>query len=320
MTNTSFLRLILAAGAACLPGPLLAKVPSVVTDMPAVQSLVQQVMGDLGQPAVLISQGGDPHHYQLRPSQAASLQDADLLIWVGPEMTPWLDRSADALGADRSLGLLALPQTQRRAYAGDGDDDGDDDHGHDHGHEHEGEGEADHHHEGTDPHAWLNPQNGIVWLQGIAEALAQRDPEHAATYRANAQAGVKSIEALDQSLQARLAPVKDKPFVVFHDAYGYFTEHFGLPPAIPVSLGDASTPSAARLAQIRDQIGASGAACAFPELNHDARLLDAVTEGSAVRQGAALDPEGTAAPQGAGLYATILDGIGGALADCLAAK
>lgn len=318
----SLLRLILTASTALVPGYALAKVPDVVTDIPAVQALVQQVMGDLGAPSVLMEQGGDPHHYQLRPSQAANLQDTDLLVWVGPELAPWLDRSADALGPDRALALLAQPGTHLRTYAGDGDEDEDGDaHDHDHDahqHENHAEGEGhDHAHEGTDPHAWLDPQNGVVWLNSIAQALAQRDPQHAATYKANAEKGVTELKALDATLTAQLAPVKDKPFVVFHAAYGYFTDHFGLQPAIAVSLGDASTPSAARLTQIRDQIRESGAVCAFPERNHDPRLLDAVTEGTKIRKGEALDPEGTAAHQGAALYAAILQGMTTSLVDCL---
>lgn len=335
MMHRSFLRLILTASTALVPGYALAKVPGVVTDIPAVQALVQQVMGDLGAPSVLMEKGGDPHHYQLRPSQAASLQDTDLLVWVGPELAPWLDRTADALGPDRALALLAQPGTHLRTYAGDGDEDedeagqeGHDHEGHDHaghdheGHDHEGHDHAeeeghDHVHTGTDPHAWLDPQNGIAWLGAIAEALAQRDPEHAATYKANAEQGVTELKALDAKLTAELAPVKDKPFVVFHAAYGYFTDHFGLQPAIAVSLGDASTPSAARLTEIRQQIRDSSAVCAFPERNHDPRLLDAVIEGTKVRKGEALDPEGTAAHSGAALYAAILQGMTTTLVDCL---
>lgn len=327
MMQKSLLRLILTASTALVPGYALAKVPSVVTDIPAVQALVQQVVGDLGTPSVLMEQGGDPHHYQLRPSQASDLQDTDLLIWVGPELTPWLNRNVDTLGPDRTLALLAQPGTHLRTYAGDGDED-EEDHDHDHEahqgeeHEHEGHEHAeneghDHVHSGTDPHAWLDPENGVVWLKAIAAALAQRDPEHAATYKANAEKGVTELKALDATLTAQLAPVKDKPFVVFHAAYGYFTDHFGLQPAIAVSLGDASTPSAARLTQIRDQIRESGAVCAFPERNHDPRLLDAVIEGTKIRKGEALDPEGTAAHQGAALYAAILQGMTTTLVDCL---
>lgn len=303
--------LVLSAALAlsALPAlPALAEVPQVLADTAITAALVQQVMGDLGQPEVLLAAGSDPHHYQLRPSQARSLQDAGLLVWTGPALTPWLERPAAALTArGDALALLDQPGTRLQAFAGAHE------HGEEEGHDHD----HDHDHEGTDPHAWLDPGNAAAWLQDIAAALSQRDPDHAATYAANAAEAKARIAALDRELQAELAPLRGKRFVVFHDAYGYFTQHFGLEPAIAVSLGDASTPSAARLTAIRDRIAAEGAACAFPEANHDPRLIAAVTEGSGARTGAALDPEGSTAAPGAGLYAALLRGMAGALRDCL---
>ncbi len=180
--------------------PAVAEVPRVVTDTPVVQSLVQQVMGDLGQPESLLAAGGDAHHYQLRPSQARSLQEADLLVWVGPALTPWLEQpAADLTAKGNALALLDQPGTRHRDYAGD-------DHDHDHDHDHD---EADgHDHHGIDPHAWLDPVNGAAWLAVIAETLSARDPEHAATYTANAESAAAGIAALDSELQAALAPAK----------------------------------------------------------------------------------------------------------------
>lgn len=329
MSPSLRLSLLTSAALGLTTLPALADVPTVVTDIPAVGALVGQVMGDLGSPTVLMEAGGDPHHYQLRPSQARNLQNADLLVWVGPELAPWLVRPAEGLAKGASLPLLAVPQTELREYADDGHDHEGHDHeghdhadhdheghGHDHGHDH-GHGHEGHHHSGTDPHAWLNPQNGQVWLKAIAADLAQRDPDNAATYQANADKGVAELTALDAELKTTLQPLAGKHFVVFHDAYGYFTQHYGLEDAIPVSIGDASTPSAARLKAIQAQIRDSKAVCAFPEANHDPKLLHVVVEGTGAREGAALDPEGTAGGEGVGLYATILRNMGKAFADCM---
>ncbi|RQP04784.1 MAG: zinc ABC transporter substrate-binding protein [Paracoccus sp. BP8] len=313
MNRYSFLVLAAALGAGALPAR--AEVPRVVTDIAVTASLVQQVMGDLGQPEILLQPGGDPHSYQLRPSQARSLQEAGLLVWVGPQLTPWLQRATTSLGVpDEVVTLLDLPGTHRRDYGGGADDHDHDDGGADHAGAQDDHG---HDHSGTDPHAWLDPANGRAWLDAIAEALSRRDPQNAATYAANAARAAEEIAALDAELKLRLAPAKGRRFVVFHDAYGYFTAHYGLEPAIAVSLGDASTPSAARLKAIRDEIAEKAAICAFPEANHDPRLIAAVTEGSAARRGAPLDPEGSGSAPGPQLYAEILRGMGEALADCL---
>ena len=86
MRSLTALALVLAAA------PALAAPPKVMTDIPAVHALAAGVMGDLGTPGILLDQGADAHHFQLRPSQAKALSQADLLLWIGPRMTPWLER------------------------------------------------------------------------------------------------------------------------------------------------------------------------------------------------------------------------------------
>ncbi|WP_347138442.1 zinc ABC transporter substrate-binding protein [Paracoccus sp. SSK6] len=303
------MRIMLAALAFLAASPALADTPPVVVDTPVTGSLVQQVLGAGGQVQVLLPQGASAHHHQMRPSDARSLQDAGLLVWTGPELTPWLDRSAASLaGGAAQLRLLEVPGTRLRSYGGD--------HGHDHDHGHE----PDHDHGGTDPHAWLDPANAQAWLAAIADALAKADPDNAAQYAQNAQVAAQRIADLDADLQARLAPHKGASFVVFHDAYGYFTDHYGLRPAIAVSLGDASTPSAARLAEIRDEIAATGAVCAFPEYASDPKLVETMIQGTKVRMGDELSPEGGALPVGADLYAGIMTRMAASLADCLSGQ
>lgn len=289
--------------------PALAEVPRVVTDIPPVHALVAQVMGDLGQPELLLARGADEHDFQLRPSQAGSVADADLVVWIGPELTPWLDSALDSRpeGA-AALALLDAEGTALRAYGApqeDGHDAGhtdDHDHGHDHG--------------SHDPHAWLDPGNAQVWLQLIAAELARQDPQNAATYTANAVAAAQRVATLDAELAAMLAPVKGKPLVTFHDAFGYFADHYGLTLAGSIALGDASTPGAARLAELRGSLEAGGAVCLFPEVQHDPALVDQLAEGTQVRIGAALDPVGSSLEPGPTAYAALLTGLATAIADC----
>lgn len=308
---------ILAATLTMVALPALAA-PDVVTDMSPTGALVQEVMGDLGQVHVLLPRAASAHQYTLRPSDARALQGADLLVWMGPELTPWLDKSAANL-ADRTqqLRLLTVEGTILHQYADS--DDGHDDHDlHDNGHDdHDDHHDNDHEgydHQGIDPHAWLNPQNAAPWLDSIASALAEQDPQNASTYQANAAAAAKRIAALDSTLSDQLAPWSDTSFVVFHDAYSYFTRHFGLKSAVPMSLGDATTPSAARVQMVRDQVQASQAVCAFPEYAHDPALLTTVTEGTNTRTGGQLSPEGAEGENQR--YDDILTGIADTLVAC----
>jgi zinc transport system substrate-binding protein len=335
--------------------PALAEVPAVVTDIPPVHALVSEVMGDLGQPLLLLERGADEHDFQLRPSQSAAVADSDLVVWIGPELTPWLDSAMDTRPDGASaLALLASEETLKQAYAdagsgedhaGEGHDDhaeaGHDDHaaegeahakeGHDdhakEGHDdHAAEGEAhaeeghdDHAHsdDGTDPHVWLDPDNGRVWLGLIATELSRLDPANAATYEANAAAAALRIDALDAEIKAVLAPIQGKPLVTFHDAYGYFGTHYGLTFAGSIALGDASSPGAKRLSELRATMEAGEVLCIFPEAQHDTALVTQMAEGTGASIGGVLDPVGSTLEPGPEAYAALLKGMATTFADCL---
>ena len=279
--------------------PALAEVPRVVTDVPPVQALVAQVMGDLGTPVLLLEKGADEHDFQMRPSQRRALAGADLVVWIGPELTPWLER-AMAGGAAKSLALLDADGTHRRPYV----------HVEDAGDEHSD-------HDGIDPHGWLDPDNAVLWLGAIAQELGQIDPDHAGIYATNAALAKERIAAMDATIATLLEPVKSRGFVTFHAAYGYFAAHYGLTGAGALALGDAATPGAARLAGLRADLEAGRYLCAFPEVQHDPALMDQLLAGTAVRKGAALDPVGSNLDIGPNGYEQLMLGLAQSLAACL---
>ena len=154
-----------------LGAPALADVPRVAVDIAPVHALVAKVMAGVGAPDLVVPPGASPHGYALRPSEAAVLQGADLVIWVGPGLTPWLADPLDTLAPDAArlslleadgVRLLDFRQGVRFAahdhgsHDADGEKDAHDDHGHeehshdDHGHDehaHEEHGHDDHGHE-----------------------------------------------------------------------------------------------------------------------------------------------------------------------------
>lgn len=294
--------------------------PRVVTDLPPVGALVAQVMRGVGAPAVLLTGGGDGHHHQLRPSEARQVTHADLLVWLGPQMTPWLGTAAEALAPGQGLSLLALPGTHlhdghghHHAEGADHDHAGDEAQGHD-----EGEGE-DHpsDHGGIDPHAWLDPGNAQHWLGVIAEALAAQDPAHAEAYHANAAQGRAAIEAAMAEARSLLQGRESRRFVVSHDALGYFTEAMGLPPALALADLTDTAPSAGSLRRLRREIAGSGALCMYPEAGSDPRAF-ASLDGLGLQSGAPLDILGTSmgGEIGPDSYPALLVGLAQAIATC----
>jgi zinc transport system substrate-binding protein len=286
---------------ALFAAPAAAAPPRVVTDIAPVHALAAQVMGDLGAPVLLIDRGGDPHSFQLRPSQARALAEADLLFWIGPELTPWLMRALEGIGIDGdAVALLQAEGTRVRAF--------DEGHGH-------ADAEEAHGAEGLDPHAWLDPANAAAWLAVIALRLAAADPENAATYAANAEAARAGLAALDAELGARLAPVVGRSLYVYHDAYGYFAEAYGLTIAGALAEGDAAEPGAARIRALRAELAAAAGPCVFAEAGHDPAPVANLVESLGIGIGT-LDPSGVTLEPGPGLYAALLTGLAEAIAGC----
>ncbi len=312
--------------------PAFAEAPKVVVDIAPVHALVSQVMAGVGVPDLLLDQDTNPHSVQLRPSQARMLSDADLVVWVGPGLSPWLERALEGLDVTDQIVLMDHPATTLRPFVRpnpaedehgheDGDHDTQDDHGHDeHGaEEHDEPAHDDHDHGDYDPHLWTSIDNARAWLPAFAEDLAARDPENAATYRANAESGVAGLDDLAARIEARLAPHQGTEIVTFHASWGYFADRFGIEIAGTVRPGDASTPSAAALAELRDIIADHGVKCAFAEPAFDPALLEAISGETGLRIGV-LDPTGTLQEIGPGHYEATLMAAAGSIADCLEAE
>ncbi|SLN60792.1 High-affinity zinc uptake system protein ZnuA precursor [Pseudoruegeria aquimaris] len=366
-------RLILAAAAAAgLGHSACADVPQVVTDIAPVHSLVAQVMGEIGTPQLLIDGAADPHSFQLKPSQARGLANADLFIWVGPELTPSLERAVEGTGVKgEALALLGHvhdgdaphhdehheEDDHHEGHHGEDDHHGEahdeeahddhhegtahDDHAgadhgedahesHDHdnhdegghdegGHDHGGLNHGGHDHGGVDPHAWLDPMIARDWLEEIALHLGELDPANAAAYAANALAAQSRIDAMMVEIEALLKDRDPGPVLVLHDAYGHFTERFGIEVLGSLKAGDHAAPSAAQIKALRDQVAARPVACIFGEPQQDDRLIRAVTEGSDIAIGM-LDPTGATLQPGPNLYEALILSMATSFATCGAGR
>ncbi len=321
--------------------PAQAEVPSVVTDIAPVHALVSLVMEGVGTPDLIMQPGSSPHHYTMRPSEAGQLAEADLVVWVGPGLTPWLEGPVENLASSahhltwlESENALHLPFREGalfEAHDHDHGDHGDHDHAEhkeheEHDHEaHEGddknahddhEGHDDHASDETDPHLWLDPLNAQFFLGEIANELSELDPENADTYRANAKAGQVALGALSEKIDAQLAPVRGAPFIVMHDAYHYFEARFDIETLGAISTSDAQTPGAARIKALRDALAGADLTCAFREPQMDPAMVAVVVEGMGAGEGI-LDPLGADLEPGAALYETLIQAMADEMLRCL---
>lgn len=328
-----------------------ADVPRVATDIAPVHSLVARVMDGVGAPSLVVAPGASPHEYSLRPSEAEALQEADLVFWIGPDLTPWMEGAIDTLAANATVtalmeveGTIELPFRENALFeahghgedhadahghedhadANDAHDHAHDDHAEEAGHDdhgHEEHAADDHGHEGhahgaLDPHAWLSPDNGAVWLNAIAAKLSAADPENAGVYFANAAAAREDLDTLRTEIERVLEPVRGSNFIVFHDAYQYFETSFDFPASGAISISDATDPSPARISEIQARVQEQDISCVLSEPQFDPKIVAAVMGGSEARTGV-LDPMGSNLEPGPDLYGNVLSNLAAALADCL---
>ncbi len=187
-----------------------------------------------------------------------------------------------------------------------------DHHGHGHGHD----GHHGHAHGEVDAHIWLDPMNAKAIVRDIQMALSEADPHHAAAYRDNAQAATAAIDAMTKEVAATVAPVKDRGFIVFHDAYRYFEERFGLEAVGSITVSPEVMPGAARVSEIRERVTSLDAACVFSEPQFEPKLVGVITEGTPAKSGV-LDPLGADIPAGPDMYNTLLRNLAASFVDCL---
>lgn len=311
------LALTLAALMALTTAPALAA-PKVAVSIVPIHSLVAGVMDGVAEPTLLIPVGSSPHNYALKPSDARTLQSADLIVWVGKGLETFLEKPLASLaGKARLVEIAEIDSLTFYDVREGGGFDGHDSHGHSHSHSHGKKAAAKKAHDHDDDmHLWLDPDNAKLIITHLATELSAIDGANAARYADNARAMQERISELDQRIKTRLASVQDRPYIVFHDAYQYFERHFGTKIVGSITVSPDQAPGAKRVSQLRERLRTSAVVCVFREPQFPAPIVDTLVSGTKVKVGV-LDPEGADLTPGPDAYFTLMDRIADSLANCL---
>ncbi|GAB6042306.1 zinc ABC transporter substrate-binding protein [Endothiovibrio diazotrophicus] len=292
--------------------------PGVVATIQPIHSLVAGVMEGIGEPSLLIHGNESPHTFSLRPSDARQLHAAKLVVWVDEGLETPLAHTLESL--DDGVRVLTLSAVEgmellpvREGGAWEAHDHGDGEH---QAEEHAvGDEEAEHHHH-RDLHLWLSPRNAGRVVRATLEALSDLDPANAERYRANAQRQLQRLRDLDRRLAERTAPVRERPYIVFHDAYQLFEKRYHLNAVGSVTLSPERAPGARRVHQLRGKIRDLGVRCVFAEPQFEPKLVRTLIEGSGARAGV-LDPLGATLPAGPDAYFRLMNALADSLVGCL---
>ena len=323
MHDTARKHLPAAALATALCGalPAAADGPAVATTIQPVHSLIAGVTAGVTEPYQLVRGGQSPHGYSLSPSDSRALHGADLVFAAGESVEGFLVRAAGSLDEDTRIVWLEemddVVLHEARAGGAWEPHDHDHDHDHDDDSEHGHADDHDHDHGDIDSHLWLDPQNAIVLTERAADKLAALDPDNAERYRANAEEQVTRLEALVAELDGTLEAARERPYLVFHDAYQYFEQRFDLAAAGSVTIDPERPPGARRINELQQRIATDDIACVFAEPQFEPRVIETITEKTEVAVGQ-LDPLGAEIEPGPDAYFTLLRNLAADLEACLA--
>ena len=307
-----FLGAVAMACVAALAARNASAAPRVMASIQPIHSLVAGVMRGVGAPGLIVQGYGSPHAYQMRPSVAAALYEADLVFWMGAplenflqkpinnvrpparvvtlldtqDLNVYFNRKSGVWDAQTSV-ILSAKSAQPAPAAFE-----------------------------RDPHVWLSPQNAKHLVDSIATALAKLDADNAARYRANARELTQRIDLQTAALQERLAPIRSVPFVTFHDAFQYFERAFGLNAVGALHLEPDRAPGAGRIYALRGAIRAQSVRCVFREPQFQAALVDTLVEDTGARVGV-LDPMGAAIAPGPNAWFQMMAANADSMVRCL---
>ncbi|WP_223114982.1 zinc ABC transporter substrate-binding protein ZnuA [Pseudomonas syringae] len=288
----------------------------VLTSIKPLQLIAAAVQDGVGKPEVLLPPGASPHNYALRPSDVRRVKEVDLLYWIGPDMETFLPRVIQGRTLP-SVAVQSLPGMHLRHFGEDNASH--DDHAHDHDTDTDTDtDEHDHDHRpgSLDSHLWLSTVNARVIAAKMAADLSTADPANAARYASNAEAFSKRLDTLDARIKDRVSAVTGKPYFVFHEAFDYFEEAYGLKHAGVFAIAAEIQPGAQHVAAMRERLKAAGKTCVFSEPPLRPRLAETLSAGLPVKL-AELDGLGGYTPATAQGYEQVLQKLADDLAGCL---
>ena len=301
----------------------------VITTIQPINALVNAVIGNTGGSTSLIPSDVSPHEFKLKPSDVKNLQDGNIIFYISNHLESSitkvfknLPKNIKIINLMEETGINHLAIRDNEAWERhDHHDDHDkhakkdDDHD-DHDKHAKKDDDHDDHEKEDDVHIWLDPDNGIKIVQKVNKELSLLFPENSQIYNKNATNIINKITELKSELKEELISIKDKPYIVFHDAYQYFEKVFGLNAVGSIALEDDVASSPKQISFIRNKIIKSSVSCVFQEPQFDSKLVKTVVEGTDAKVGI-LDPLGVDISNNKDFYLQLLRNMSKSLKKCL---
>lgn len=305
---------IIALFTALLAVSLPVRAIEVLTTIKPLGFIAAAITDGVSEPKVLLPTGASPHDFSLRPSDIRSINSADLVVWVGPELEGFMAKPL--ANYPHALTLTQVEGMPLFNYATQDSHGSHDDHDHAaHEHGDHDEGHEGHHHEGVDPHIWLGPTQAKVIAKAIASELGKLDPANQARYDANLAAFDTKVDAKDKVIAGQMKAVNEKGYFVFHEAYGYWERHYGMSSKGHFTVSPERRPGAKTLVDIRKALEEKQASCIYAEPQFSPAVIESVARNTGAKV-LLLDEVGEQVPLGPDGYPQFMQQLADAFAQC----
>lgn len=280
--------------------------PKIIVSIKPLHSLVSNVTTGVSKPVLILQGNISPHEYNLKFSDIQAIHQSDVIFWIGPDLehflikplsntniisVPLIESSGLELLSIRQGGIweqknINFFQDQSKS-------------------------------KNLDPHIWLDPLNAIAMVKRIITVLCEIDPLHRTNYNQNGAALIRRLLNLHDTLSSELMPIKDKAYIVFHDAYQYFEKRYSLKGVGSVAISPEQMPGIRRINTIRKSLQTLNVRCVFSDPLFHPSLVDSIIAGSNVRSGVVLDPLGFTIQAGPEAYFLLIQALVNDLFTCL---
>ena len=288
----------------------------VITTIQPINALVNAVIGNTGGSTSLIPSEVSPHEFKLKPSDVKKLQDGNIIFYISNHLESSITKVFKNL--PKNIKIVNLMEETGINHLAIRDNEAWERHDHHDDHDKHAKKDDDHddHEKEDDVHIWLDPDNAIKIIQKVNKELSLLFPENSQIYNKNATNITNKITELKSELKEELLSIKDKPYIVFHDAYQYFEKVFGLNAVGSIALEDDVATSPKQISYIRNKIIKSNVSCVFQEPQFDSKLVKTVVEGTDAKIGT-LDPLGVDIANKKDFYLQLLRNMSKSLKECL---
>ena len=288
----------------------------VITTIQPINALVNAVIGNTGGSTLLIPSEVSPHEFKLKPSDVKTLQDGNIIFYISNHLESSITKVFKNL--PKNIKIVNLMEETGINHLAIRDNEAWERHDHHDDHDKHAKKDDDHddHEKEDDVHIWLDPDNAIKIIQKVNKELSLLFPENSQIYNKNATNIINKITELKSELKEELLSIKDKPYIVFHDAYQYFEKVFGLNAVGSIALEDDVATSPKQISYIRNKIIKSNVSCVFQEPQFDSKLVKTVVEGTDAKIGT-LDPLGVDIANKKDFYLQLLRNMSKSLKECL---